>query len=811
MTIGLFLSTMSSVSAEVKSPYVVDEKTQVLFGDSAFISATSTYQGLENYTVNYVNHYLRITFTYTHERRSFASYPPFLYITASDPRATSTPTVRFSPNALFLLGPIPIPPGHETDWYSYDVQFDSTGYTVVVKEAGETEISNLHTDIEGITTSDWAALANRYTLATPPTAYSMSFTPVPIYSAPEPETPPAATTTVATITPVIIVPGIMGSRLLNSDNSEIWPNISLMIFPGLDDFLNILMLTTDGQLIENILPDSITKNIGNYDLFASLFSSLESVGYINETSLFEYPYDWRLDIENSSLNLKNKIDQIKSELGVEKVQIVAHSMGGLLVKKYLKDYGGGSVENFIDIGTPHLGSPKTFKVLNYGDNFGFEKFGFDILNPIRTKEISQNMPSVYQLLPSRSYFDDSDNSYKYYVFDAVSGNDRLSYDQTSSYLKSAGRNSTLVDRADAFHQEIDNLNPADYGVETYNFVGCGTPTVGQFYILDNTNGHYTYNIKMINGDGTVPLKSAEALNASSTYYVKNAQHALMPSTSGVKELIAEILTATSTTDFDISTYSNLATNSGNCTIPNGRIVSFHSPIELHIYDSSGNHTGPDANGDIENNITGVTYEVVDDNKFAFLPDGTSYTIKGSATSAGTFDVRIQELVNGEVATTTLFTDAVLTQTSQVQFSINSNTPAQITLDHDNDGTYEYPLNVSTTTAGLLESTGKVAAVVPAANLISDHASSKPEATSTQKQISLEIATSSEPILQPLATTTVNIVPPMRMETSKPVEKSIIPTSTQESSTENTAIVYKSFGYKLKGAFKSLWSWIRSKL
>ncbi|MEK7176009.1 MAG: alpha/beta hydrolase, partial [Patescibacteria group bacterium] len=585
---------MSSVSAEVKSPYVVDEKTQVLFGDSAFISATSTYQGLENYTVNYVNHYLRITFTYTHERRSFASYPPFLYITASDPRATSTPTVRFSPNALFLLGPIPIPPGHETDWYSYDAQFDATGYTVVVKEAGETEITNSHTDIEGIASGDWAALANRYTLAIPPTAYSMSFTPVPIYNAPEPEAPPAATTTVATTTPVIIVPGIMGSYLNKEDDTEVWMNLFKMVLPG-DEYLDDLKLSESGLSSVVLEATEIVKSVNvplfQRDNFLGLINEFSDLNYVENEILFTFPYDWRLDIESSSSNLKNKINQIKSEFGVEKVDLVAHSMGGLLVKKYLKDYGGDSVEKFIDIGTPHTGSPESFKILSFGET------GIAILNREKIKEISQNMPSVYQLLPSRNYFNDSDSNYKYYVFDAVNGSDRLTFDQTTSYLKSAGRNSTLVDRADAFHQEIDNLNPADYGVETYNFVGCGTPTVGQFYILDNTDGHYIYNIKMINGDGTVPLKSAEAISATKTYYVKNAQHALMPSTSGVKELIAEILTATSTTDFDISTYSNLATNSGNCAIPNGRIVSFHSPIELHIYDSSGNHTGPDANGD----------------------------------------------------------------------------------------------------------------------------------------------------------------------------------------------------------------------
>src|SRR3989344_3355166 len=130
------------VLAEIKVPYVVDEitaeKPRILFGDSTEITATSTsgevitYYGLENYTTNYVNNYLHITFTYTHAALDtfccYASYPPAVYITALDPRATSTPTERSS-LTIYTLAPKPIPPGHSTNLYLYDIQLDATGYT----------------------------------------------------------------------------------------------------------------------------------------------------------------------------------------------------------------------------------------------------------------------------------------------------------------------------------------------------------------------------------------------------------------------------------------------------------------------------------------------------------------------------------------------------------------------------------------------------------------------------------------------------------------------------------------------------------
>ncbi|MDP3982458.1 MAG: hypothetical protein Q8Q65_00070, partial [bacterium] len=374
---------------------------------------------------------------------------------------------------------------------------------------------------------------------------------------------------------------------------------------------------------------------------------------------------------------------------------------GLLVKKYLNNYGGESVDKFIDIGTPHNGAPKSFKILTYGDDLGIsieiEEVGlyYSVLNPNRVKIISQNMPSVYQLLPSQKYLENTDLGY--YIFDGDNNSQRLTFAETQNYLKTTGRNSLLIDRADEFHQEIDNLNPADYGVETYNIVGCGTPTLGRIYVW----GEDKYSIHMIDGDGTVPLRSAEAVPALETYYANGVKHAVMPSSTGIKELIGAILT--SDENFDLSLFSNLATNPDDCGIPDGKIVSFHSPIELHIYDPSNNHVGPNEDGDIENNIEGVVYEIIEDNKFAFLPNGVEYMIKGNATDSGTLDIHIQEMVGGEVATTTIFADIPLTLTTQTEFTISTSIPIQIALDNDNDGSFESSQPVFTTTLGLVES------------------------------------------------------------------------------------------------------------
>ena len=809
--VAIYCLLTTGVSAAITNPYTVDEitaeKPRILFGDSVEITATSTsgeavtYHGLENYADDYVGSYLHITFTYTHASVGAsccdASYPPRLYVTNIN-LATTTVIQTVSNTEIYKLLNINYNPDHTTNWYLYDVQFDATGYTANVKRAGETQIFNEHRDITGLATSDWVALANLYPIQEPPfdQSYSMSFTPLPVYQAPEePEEEPIATTT-----PVIIVPGIMGTKLWKDSvvDNLIWPDTTQIVTSVSDDFLYDLKMDSSGVSIgADIITGDIIRDLNDTDYFTSLFNSLISEDYAEDSDLFENPYDWRTDIEVSALKLKEKINEIKAQRGVEKVDLVAHSMGGLLVKKYLKDFGGDSVEKFIDIGTPHRGSPGAYKILMYGDNLGVRKFfGLININANSIKEISQNMPSVYQLLPSQSYFDDAE----YYVADMTNGTSRLDFSSTKNYLKAQGRNSTLVDRAQVFHEEIDNLNPGDYGVETYNIVGCGTPTIGQFYILEGGE-HPIYNIKMINGDGTVPLKSAEALTASTTYYVKSAEHATMPSTSGVKELIASLL---STTTPDISPYSNLALTSSGCTIPNGKIVSFHSPIELHIYDSSGNHSGPDENGDIENEIGGVVYEVIDDNKFAFLPDGVEYTIKGNATSEGSFDVRIQELVDGEVASTTVFADIPLTIDTHTEFALGSSIPTQISTDQNNDGIFNHDYGITTVSSGVLESTGKI--VVEATSVITETVDSKPVA---DHPISPVLA--SPELLAQAGTTSTPTVSIRSLERRgiQPTQPTTSPKSIEP--IETRAVVYKSLNYKVKAVFTRFWSWVKSRV
>lgn len=126
-----------------------------------------------------------------------------------------------------------------------------------------------------------------------------------------------------------------------------------------------------------------------------------------QKNLYTFIYDWRQDNVASARQLADMVDQIREDYGNPdlKVDIVAHSMGGLITRYYMRYgrvdvtndnefpvnmYGGDRVHRVILLGTPNLGSVEMLNAFIDGIKLGLKK-----INP----ETLITMPSLYQLLP----------------------------------------------------------------------------------------------------------------------------------------------------------------------------------------------------------------------------------------------------------------------------------------------------------------------------------------------------------------------------------------------------------------------------
>lgn len=477
--------------------------------------------------------------------------------------------------------------------------------------------------------------------------------------------------------PVLIIPGILGSELYN-DSDLIWPDLSEMFFDVGDQFLaDNLELDDVGNPINSISVGEVIKSIdlASLNIFNNLIEDLESLDYIFSESYFLSPFDWRLDLSESIDELNQKIEDIKSQTGFPKVNIIAHSMGGLLIKNYINTFGSNSINKLVFIGTPHIGAPKSAKVLLEGD-----RFSIPWLNPDRMKELSRNSPSSHELLPNETYFSEVGGYLKPYS--STTPELLPTYDGTKGFLLSMGLNPNMFEKAENFFtKDLEGMDFSD--IDVYNIAGCKQSTqAGYQFNRDNEISRVGY----LSGDETVPLISADYIDipTDKKFYVKNGEHAELPSVGGVRELILQILEGASA-----NPASNISNSSDFCGFT-GTELRWRSPVEVHIYDSNGNHTGPVENSAIEYNIPGVSYDVLGHKKFMFIPTdtGETYQIVAKGLEVGTFDLLISENTNGAPGDTTVFNDVPITDSSVVEFNVAADNPnGTIEIDENGDGSF----------------------------------------------------------------------------------------------------------------------------
>ncbi len=220
--------------------------------------------------------------------------------------------------------------------------------------------------------------------------------------------------------PVILIHGIMGSKLRDINSlEEVWfGNIAKLIFSNFKS----VKLNFDPHTLEPVTNQleayEIADQAAGTDFYAAIIDTLQNyAGYKinvpgqpknnNKRKLYLFNYDWRQDNQKTAIQLSKFIDQIKLDHQNPdlRVDIIAHSMGGLITRYYLRygttdvlnnnDFpmnqaGSKNVRKVVLLGTPNLGSVGSVKSFIKGLKVG--------LRTIPT-EVLVTMPSVYQLFP----------------------------------------------------------------------------------------------------------------------------------------------------------------------------------------------------------------------------------------------------------------------------------------------------------------------------------------------------------------------------------------------------------------------------
>ena len=230
--------------------------------------------------------------------------------------------------------------------------------------------------------------------------------------------------------PVIVIPGTLGTELINSKTGEIvWPSAfrtsqeGLPISPDLASSHDELV---PGKIIETVKLARLLPEVYVYrDLLLALrqyagyrdgdWNNPSADGY--QDTFYVFPYDWRQDNVSNARELIRRITQLKTKLGRPdlKFNIVAHSMGGLIAR-YAAMYGDadlppgdGPIEptwqgaahigKIVMIGVPNEGSAEAFATLidGYSITEGLRR-RVPLLNKLTAEDVV-SAPAVFQLMP----------------------------------------------------------------------------------------------------------------------------------------------------------------------------------------------------------------------------------------------------------------------------------------------------------------------------------------------------------------------------------------------------------------------------
>ena len=218
--------------------------------------------------------------------------------------------------------------------------------------------------------------------------------------------------------PVIVIPGLLGTRLVDpATGEEVWPGRLFSLF---DRSHAGLALPVPGSPIatRDLVPGGITDRAAGRDFYGNILEVLsQSGGYVPgepgtrvtdaRPRLYVFTYDWRRDNVETARRLDDFIEAIRRDHRRPdlRVDVVAHSMGGLITRYYAR-YGTSDVLDSNEFPVDLAGEAKLRRVAllgtpNLGSAEALHSFieGFRVGPGRVATEYVATMPSAYQLFP----------------------------------------------------------------------------------------------------------------------------------------------------------------------------------------------------------------------------------------------------------------------------------------------------------------------------------------------------------------------------------------------------------------------------
>ncbi len=272
--------------------------------------------------------------------------------------------------------------------------------------------------------------------------------------------------------PVVIVPGITGSEL-QKDGNTVWPPVlGEGTLGALQAMSSLAAMKLDETVEDGVTPVRVAMSeytddtsVGAYGAYTDLAVALaDTLGY---DQVFFFGYDWRRSNLDTAEELNTYIDGVLEKTGAKKVNLVVHSMGGLVTSAYLSKYkADGKLATAVTCGTPFLGAQDATDTLSGEGGF----FASESMAPLATvmAEIAATLPSLYELMPKEGW-------------DDLLTDGKLPGDATSAQTKGYAFYQTVTANLSDLWKDVDHVNLSGRSFGTHDPAGeadgDGTVTV----------------------------------------------------------------------------------------------------------------------------------------------------------------------------------------------------------------------------------------------------------------------------------------------------------------------------------------------
>jgi pimeloyl-ACP methyl ester carboxylesterase len=340
---------------------------------------------------------------------------------------------------------------------------------------------------------------------------------------------------------LVFVPGVMGSLLVSRGLSGMW-----WIDVQSRHHLNDLRLAPDGLSDANPGHDVAPAGLAqSYEGFLKAVLDRQDFGHVS------FPYDWRKPLTASTTALRDAIMSAHSGNSGKPVHLVAHSMGGLMVRTTLQRHPElwKHVGKIVFLATPHYGSPA---IAGYLKNhlWGFNLLA--VLGRYLDRDTFRSLQGVIGLLPAAAAVypgtrpGDPEQTWGEGPYRHPCANFDLYHAAEWQLGLDAGREQrlqTVLDSAATWHRELYDWHVSlDQAQRDRMAVIAGVGYKTLFRVAYQRFGFLWEHMDRVTsrragdphreGDGRVPLASAKLEWVGETRYVK-AEHGSLPSVPAV--------------------------------------------------------------------------------------------------------------------------------------------------------------------------------------------------------------------------------------------------------------------------------------